>query len=511
MEIRSEPGMGPDLTDAARLAFSRLEAAGQPSLLNGLYILPVRGRKGAGHRSAAAAIAAAGGRRVAALRSDSSLLSGAADGQGAYLNMIGTLCWLKGLDLFIDAGVIENFSEERRALPIRALPNLSLPVLVYLGIGDRRQLPRLPAEHCLPLIDIPELGYEARERCWREALGEAAASLQPALAECARRFRFGQETIQSLARGLLRLPGPPDRAQLIAACQAELDLDIGELAQRVLPRFQDEPLILPPAQQAQFREVARAMRALAEVHYHWGTARVWNEGGITALFAGPPGTGKTMAAEILAIDLELPMYRIDLSQVVNKYIGETEKNLKRIFDAADVSDILLFFDEADALFGARTEVRDSHDRYANLEISYLLERMERFKGMAILATNRKKDLDEAFLRRLRYIVDFPLPGLEQRRLLWKQVVPPVVDDTQVDYDFLARQFPLTGGSIRSIIFNACLQSAAPENPGQPARLEMEPIIVAVKREYDKMNRVISLENFGQYVEVINHLERHERR
>jgi SpoVK/Ycf46/Vps4 family AAA+-type ATPase len=253
------------------------------------------------------------------------------------------------------------------------------------------------------------------------------------------------------------------------------------------------------------------MRALPEVHYHWGTARVWNEGGITALFAGPPGTGKTMAAEILAIDLELPMYRIDLSQVVNKYIGETEKNLKRIFDAADVSDILLFFDEADALFGARTEVKDSHDRYANLEISYLLERMERFKGMAILATNRKQDLDEAFLRRLRYIVDFPLPGLEQRLLLWKQVVPPAVDDTQVDYDFLARQFPLTGGSIRSIVFNACLQSAALENPGQPARLGMEPIIVAVKREYDKMNRPVSLEKFGRYVEVIDRMEGHERR
>ena len=153
------------------------------------------------------------------------------------------------------------------------------------------------------------------------------------------------------------------------------------------------------------------MTNLTRVHYEWGTARAWNEGGLAALFAGPPGTGKTMAAEAIADALRLPLYRIDLSQVVNKYIGETEKNLRRLFDAADAADVILFFDEADALFGKRTEVKDAHDRYANLEISYLLERMERFKGLAILATNRKKDLDEAFLRRLRFVVDFPLPGV----------------------------------------------------------------------------------------------------
>src|SRR5439155_5780996 len=184
------------------------------------------------------------------------------------------------------------------------------------------------------------------------------------------------------------------------------------------------------------------MQSLTEVHYVWGTAKAMNESGISVLFAGPPGTGKTMAAEILAIKLGLPVYRIDLSQVVNKYIGETEKNLKRVFDAADISDMILFFDEADALFGRRTEVSDAHDRYANLEISYLLERMERFKGLAILATNRRKDLDEAFLRRLRFIVEFPLPDIEQREEIWRKVIPPRVDASDLDLAFLARQFPL---------------------------------------------------------------------
>lgn len=278
----------------------------------------------------------------------------------------------------------------------------------------------------------------------------------------------------------------------------------------VTPRFEVEELILPHKQGVLFAEILQAMRALTEVHYGWGTGQVWNESGISVLFAGPPGTGKTMAAEILARKLDLPMYRIDLSQVVNKYIGETEKNLKRVFDAADVSDMILFFDEADSLFGRRTEVSDAHDRYANLEISYLLERMERFKGLAILASNRKKDLDEAFLRRLRYIVDFPLPDAPERRRIWQQVMPAHADSAELDFNFLAAQFPLTGGHIRSIVFNACLQCA--DGAGLRAddgggALSMKEIVVAVKREYDKMNRTLSLEQYGAYAPVIEGLER----
>jgi SpoVK/Ycf46/Vps4 family AAA+-type ATPase len=245
------------------------------------------------------------------------------------------------------------------------------------------------------------------------------------------------------------------------------------------------------------------------VHYVWGTAKAWNESGISVLFAGPPGTGKTMAAEILALKLQLPMYRIDLSQVVNKYIGETEKNLKRLFDAADISDMILFFDEADALFGKRSEVKDAHDRYANLEISYLLERVERFKGLAILATNRQKDLDEAFLRRLRYTIEFPLPDEAERRRIWQQVIPAGADSSALDLNFLARQFQLAGGHIRSIVFNACLQAAGTRDPadeGPARRLTMTDVLVAVKREYEKMNRTLSLEQFGRYAPVIQELE-----
>jgi vesicle-fusing ATPase len=271
------------------------------------------------------------------------------------------------------------------------------------------------------------------------------------------------------------------------------------LAQAVAPRFSLGELMLPAPQTAQIDEIVAAMRNLTRVHYEWGTAHAWNEGGLAALFAGPPGTGKTMAAEAIATDLDLPLYRIDLSQVVNKYIGETEKNLRRLFDAADAADVILFFDEADALFGKRTEVKDAHDRYANLEISYLLERMERFKGLAILATNRKKDLDEAFLRRLRFVVEFPMPGAGERLRIWRSAIPEGVDASALDFDFLAQRFALAGGHIRAVVFQACLQSAA---AGAPRRLNMPAIVRAVQREYDKLERANSLEQFGPYASLV---------
>jgi SpoVK/Ycf46/Vps4 family AAA+-type ATPase len=207
-----------------------------------------------------------------------------------------------------------------------------------------------------------------------------------------------------------------------------------------------------------------------------------------------------MAAEVLAAELDLPLYRVDLSQVVNKYIGETEKNLRRVFDACEASDMIVLFDEADALFGRRTNVRDAHDRYANLEVSYLLSRMERAKGVTILATNRKDDLDGAFLRRLRYVVDFPLPDVAERREIWKVAMPEGVDASALDIAFLAESFPLTGGHIRSAVFNACLQSAA-AGPERPA-LSMGNVLIAVRRELDKAERTVSLERFGPYADLI---------
>jgi hypothetical protein len=483
------------LTDNSRLVASRL----QSNMEEKLQIVPVRGPAGSERMEVVRGIAKILQRDVFEFRGDPGLLK-----NRDYMNALATYCWLRNADLCFDQEIVSVLAGSRHdPTALRSdppfFPLQSVPITIFLGIADRSQLASIPGNLLLPIVDVPEFSYRQRVDHWKKVLGSEAVP-ESILSECSRRFRYEKKTINRIGTGLKGISPISDK-DLIRACRAELEIDPGDLAQRVVPRFEDEELILPPRQHQQFREIIKAMKSLTQVHYGWGTDRVWNESGISVLFAGPPGSGKTMAAEILAIELDLPMFRIDLSQVVNKYIGETEKNLKRLFDAADISDIILFFDEADALFGRRTEVRDAHDRYANLEISYLLERMERFKGLAILATNRKKDLDEAFLRRLRYIIDFPQPEKEQRKRIWQQVIPNTADSSGLDLEFLARQFQLTGGHIRSIVFNACLQSA---DSGQ---LTMEQVIIAVKREYDKLNRSISMEQFGEYAGIIKELEK----
>jgi adenylate kinase family enzyme len=417
----------------------------------------------------------------------------------AHVAALATVCWMRDADLFVRIPT----EPAARSRFEGALPQVEgLPICIYAASDSAGPL-HVPRHILLPPVSAGAITWADRVACWTENLGPSARGLEDGIRETARRFRGGRAAIASAARTLLAMGGPIGPAELAIACRAQTRLDVGELAQPVAPRFADEELFLPEKQTLQFQEVLRAMQSLTEVHYVWGTARVWNEGGITALFAGPPGTGKTMAAEVLAHRLDLPIYRVDLSQVVNKYIGETEKNLKRLFDAADISDCILFFDEADSLFGRRTETRDAHDRYANLEIGYLLDRMERFKGLAILATNRKKDLDEAFLRRLRYVIEFPLPSLDQRLQIWSQSIPAAVGREAVDLDFLARSFPLAGGHIRSIVFNACLQ-AAHRRAG--ARLGMEDIMIAVKREYDKLHRPLTLEQAGAYSALIERID-----
>lgn len=461
-----------------------------------LRIVPLLGNSRSGCRQSAIEISRITGRALWEYCGDPALL-----GDPDYLNMITALCWLQGRDLLIGVTVFDERQRERN----EGLPLVSIPATLFIAITERKHTKHIDRDLLLPVVRIPSLGYEQRLSVWYREFGDKADQYAGILSETARRFRYEKDTIRQIAAELKALPVELTEADFTAACRAELNIDIGELAVFIEPRFIDEELILPNKQAVQFDEQMAAMRTLTKVHYSWGTARAWNEGGITVLFAGPPGTGKTMAAEVMAHKLNLPMYKVDLSQVVNKYIGETEKNLKRIFDAAEVSDMVLFFDEADALFGKRTETNDSRDRYANLEVSYLLERMERFKGLAILATNRKSDFDSAFQRRIRYIIDFPMPDEIQREAIWRQVVPPnVARESAIDYGFLARRFPLSGGHIRSIVFNACLQSAAGTN-GEKV-LQMKDVLVAVKREYDKMNRSMSLEQLGQYAADIAALE-----
>jgi SpoVK/Ycf46/Vps4 family AAA+-type ATPase len=236
-----------------------------------------------------------------------------------------------------------------------------------------------------------------------------------------------------------------------------------------------DDLVLADEQMALMRQIAGQVSERYKVYEQWGFSQRMNRGfGITALFAGESGTGKTMAAEVIANDLRLNLYRIDLSAVVSKYIGETEKNLSKLFDAAESGGVILFFDEADALFGKRSEVKDSHDRYANIEINYLLQRMEAFSGLAILATNMKSALDTAFMRRLRFVVNLPFPGLKERKLIWQKALPSQTPQKELDYDRLSR-LNISGGNIHSIALNAAFLAA------QNGQVVTMPIVLAAAR------------------------------
>jgi SpoVK/Ycf46/Vps4 family AAA+-type ATPase len=273
-------------------------------------------------------------------------------------------------------------------------------------------------------------------------------------------------------------------------CLNRLRPALDRLGQAVDAKATSDMLVLPDQQRDLLRQIVNQVANRPEVYDDWGFRNRLNRGlGISVLFAGDSGTGKTMAAEVIAGELGLILYRIDLSGVVSKFIGETEKNLRQIFDAAEDGGAVLFFDEADALFGTRSEVKDSHDRYANIEINYLLQRIESYRGLAILASNMKKALDQAFLRRLRFIVNFPHPGAPERLLMWSKAFPPETPVENLDFPRLAR-LNLTGGSINSIVLNAAFLAAQARS-----RVTMPIILDAARAEFRKLEKPVSEADF----------------
>src|SRR6185436_10184559 len=251
-----------------------------------------------------------------------------------------------------------------------------------------------------------------------------------------------------------------------------------------------DDIVLPSAESTLLHQIAEQVAHRTTVYEQWGFSQKMSRGlGISALFSGESGTGKTMAAEVIAHEMRMNLYRIDLSAVISKYIGETEKNLRRLFDAAENGGAILFFDEADALFGKRSEVSDSHDRYANIEINYLLQRMEAYRGLAILATNMKSALDPAFLRRLRFIVRFPFPGVSERKAIWQKVFPAEVPKVGLDFDRLAR-LNITGGHIHNVAINAAFLAARSRSP-----VNMSLILSAARAEFRKIERPINEADF----------------
>ncbi len=397
------------------------------------------------------------------------------------------LC-LKNVDCLLEEG--DKYQSLMRSL-IDALNTFSS--LTFL-IGRRPWRPAgLFDQQMFIAIEFPTPDERERKRIWETCLKRRCEHVEDIdVCELASKFRLTPGQIDDAIReaknlALWRSPeeGHITMEDLHAACRTQSHSRLDTLARKITPKLLWNDIILPSLNKSQLREICTHVKYRYLVYGEWGFDRKLSLGkGLNVLFSGPSGTGKTMAAEIIAHELGLDLYKIDLSQVVSKYIGETEKNLDKIFNEAQTSNAILFFDEADALFGKRSEVKDAHDRYANIEIGYLLQKMEEYHGVAILATNLRQNMDEAFVRRIQVIVEFPFPDEEHRRRIWEVTFPqeaPIGDE--VDFGVLAREIKLAGGNIKNIALTAAFYAA--EESGV---VMMVHLVRAVRREYQKLGR-----------------------
>jgi AAA+ superfamily predicted ATPase len=356
------------------------------------------------------------------------------------------------------------------------------------------------------VFEFPTPGFLDRTRLWQEALASIGASPPPEMVSLlANRFVLtgGQIHGACLAAGTHATLRGQDASALVrtdfeAEARSQSNQGLQQRAQKVESSYDWCDLVVPARVGQQLREVCAAEKYRSVVYVEWGFDRRLAQGkGLYVLFSGPSGTGKTMSAGIVARELGLDLYKIDLSTVISKYIGETEKQLSQIFREAQSSNAILFFDEADAIFGKRSEVKDAHDRYANVEVSYLLQKMEEYEGIVILATNFRKNIDDAFTRRIHYIIEFPFPEAPYREHIWRSMMPagaPLAAD--VDFGFLGRQFELTGGNIRNAVLLAALYAAE-----EGGAMRMEHFVLAVAREMQKMGKLPSRSEFREYYEL----------
>jgi hypothetical protein len=368
------------------------------------------------------------------------------------------------------------------------LANLHLPLLIAATPETANAL-AAAAEHEPPVIAIPEPDFAARAALWQAIAPNSITLASDAADRLAARFRFNpgriQQSVRRAAATALLAPGTADA--LFQASREVGAAAMGTLAQKLPLPYGWEDLVVPPPVRAELELARTWMSEQRKVLDQWGFGRRVTMGrGLTMLFGGPPGTGKTMAAQVLARELALDLYRVDLSRVVNKYIGETEKNLGCLFDEAQAAGAILFFDEADTLFGKRSEVKDAHDRYANLEVGYLLQRMEEHEGVTILASNRARDMDEAFTRRFQFSIEFPMPDEAHRLKIWKGMFPAeVLRDGDVDLVALAKSFQVSGGEIKNAALSAAFAAA-----GEGRALATEHVRWAVRREFLKSGKVV---------------------
>jgi AAA+ superfamily predicted ATPase len=486
------PALDEIVVDAA--ATAGLRRVADEARAGRTLVVHLRGPQGVGKQEAAGAVARALGRPLLVLDLPRVL---EAQGPGierlwpaiareAVLQRAPLYC--TGFDLLADEarrGSLEAFADRL----------LAFPWLVLLG-GQRAWEPggRWRAMRHASL-ELPALQPRQRETLWRRELpgaleGEGGVDLP----ELAAKFRLGAVPLRDAAASLRRwrawqghAEGAVPATLIHEACRAHSNQQLSTVAVKITPKYRWDDIVLPADRLEVLREICSHVKYRGKVYGDWGFGGKLAMGkGLAVLFAGPSGTGKTMAADVMAGELGLDLYKIDLASVISKYIGETERNLGRIFDEAQTSNAILFFDEADALFGKRSEVRDSHDRYANIEVGYLLQRLESYEGVAILATNFRKNMDEAFVRRLHFTVEFPFPGVEERRRIWTGIWPRDMPRAAgLDPDDLGRRFEMTGGNIRNVALAAAFLAAT-----DGAEVQLDHVLRATRREYQKMGKLI---------------------
>ncbi|MGF1487525.1 MAG: ATP-binding protein [Prochloraceae cyanobacterium] len=428
--------------------------------------------------------------------------------------------------LLLELDELDSLEPQLKFSVFKFIKSLECPLIV----SSRERLYFENIETITYQIDLPSTSEQ--KLLWKQSLKEISSKLNDDIDRIVSHFSFSSETIETLSNQLKILnnnvanqtenetflngsnsnvqilngydsngdkpiemkyakfnPQPIDNkdmgSRLWEICRTYARPQLEDLAQRINSKVSWTDLVIPEREHNTLKEIALHVRSRTKVYENWGMARQSSRGlGISALFAGSSGTGKTLAAEVLANELNLDVYRVDLSTVVSKYIGETEKNLRKIFDAAENCGVILLFDEADAIFGKRTEVKDSHDRYANMEVSYLLQRIETYRGLAILTTNLKQDIDRAFLRRIRFIVKFEFPDAQMRQAIWQRVFPKETPTQDLDYKKLAK-LNVTGGNIRNIAIKAAFLAA-----DCCEKVQMKHILEATHRECLKLERVL---------------------
>lgn len=478
------PVRTPQLLVPSHWAIARRLAAvwGREAVTARLPVCQLVGPEAEGARAVAAGAAAALGVQLFVI--DAGNIPAGAEERDALARLWDREAALTGCLLLIDC--------RDRSAEAGAASALLRRVEGAVALSSREPLPT-PGRVTVRLrVDRP--ATDEQRAVWREVLGEQAADLNGEVDRVVGHFRLGLEGIDAvrthLTAGLSDSEDDLARA-LWDACRVQSRPRLDDLAQRIAVTADWDQLVLPEPQRRVLREIAANVGQRATVYERWGMGRAGSRGlGISAVFAGASGTGKTMAAEVIASQLDLDLYRIDLSQVVSKYIGETEKNLARVFEAAEEGGAILLFDEADALFGKRSEVKDSHDRYANLEISYLLQRMEAYRGLAILTTNMKSALDSAFLRRIRFIVQFPFPDARLRAEIWCRTFPTDTPTEGLDVERLAR-LNVAGGNIRNIALGAAFLAAAEDRP-----ICMKHLLRAARTEYAKLEKPLTEVEIG---------------